>query len=58
MEILLISVAYEKENYDVCEKMIKTRCKMFEGFSQATIDFMWNIRLNNNKEWFEAHKDE
>ncbi|MCL2202527.1 MAG: DUF2461 domain-containing protein [Defluviitaleaceae bacterium] len=31
---------------------------MFEGFSQATIDFMWNIRLNNNKAWFEAHKDE
>jgi len=31
---------------------------MFEGFSQATIDFMWNIRLNNNKTWFEEHKDE
>jgi uncharacterized protein (TIGR02453 family) len=31
---------------------------MFEGFSQRTIDFMWNIRLNNEKVWFEAHKDE
>jgi len=31
---------------------------MFTGFSQATIDFMWNIRLNNNKPWFEEHKDE
>ena len=31
---------------------------MFTGFSQNTIDFMWNIRLNNNKPWFEAHKDE
>jgi len=31
---------------------------MFTGFSQKTIDFMWNIRLNNNKQWFEAHKDE
>jgi len=31
---------------------------MFEGFSQATIDFMWNMRLNNNKTWFDAHKDE
>jgi len=30
---------------------------MFTGFSQKTIDFMWNIRLNNNKPWFEAHKD-
>ena len=31
---------------------------MFTGFSQSTIDFMWNIRFNNNKPWFEAHKDE
>jgi uncharacterized protein (TIGR02453 family) len=30
----------------------------FEGFTQSTIDFMWNLRLNNNKSWFEAHKDE
>jgi len=31
---------------------------MFEGFSQRTIDFMWNLRFNNNKTWFESHKDE
>jgi len=31
---------------------------MFTGFTQQTIDFMWNIRLNNNKPWFEEHKDE
>ena len=31
---------------------------MFTGFTQATIDFMWNIRFNNNKTWFEEHKDE
>jgi len=31
---------------------------MFEGFSQKTIDFMWNLRFNNEKSWFEAHKDE
>ena len=30
----------------------------FEGFSQATIDFMWNLRFNNNKQWFESHKAE
>jgi uncharacterized protein (TIGR02453 family) len=30
----------------------------FEGFSQQTIDFMWNLRFNNEKPWFEAHKDE
>ncbi len=29
---------------------------MFQGFSQETIDFMWGIRFNNEKSWFEAHK--
>ena len=31
---------------------------MFEGFSARTIDFMWNLRLHNEKPWFEAHKEE
>ncbi len=31
---------------------------MFEGFTDRTIDFMWNIRFNNEKSWFEAHKNE
>ncbi|MDR1564509.1 MAG: DUF2461 domain-containing protein [Oscillospiraceae bacterium] len=30
----------------------------FEGFTQSTMDFMWNIRFNNNKPWFEEHKAE
>ena len=30
----------------------------FQGFSQRTIDFMWNLRLNNEKSWFEAHKED
>ena len=29
---------------------------MFEGFSPQTIDFMWGLRLNNRKEWFEENK--
>ena len=29
---------------------------MFEGFSPETVDFLWGIRLNNNREWFLAHK--
>ena len=29
----------------------------FMGFSERTIEFMWNLRLNNNKQWFEANKD-
>ena len=31
---------------------------MFEGFSDATVDFMWGIRFNNEKSWFEAHKED
>ena len=30
---------------------------MFTGFSQQTIDFMWGIRINNEKGWFEANKE-
>ena len=30
---------------------------MFQGFSGATVDFMWGIRFNNEKGWFEAHKE-
>lgn len=29
---------------------------MFNGFSQDALDFLLGIRINNNKEWFEAHK--
>ena len=31
---------------------------MFTGFSPETIDFLWGIRLNNNREWFLEHKKE
>ena len=31
---------------------------MFEGFSPETVDFLWGIRLNNNREWFTEHKKE
>ena len=31
---------------------------MFNGFTPRTVDFMWNIRLNNNRPWFEEHKEE
>lgn len=30
---------------------------MFEGFSPETVDFLWGIRMNNNKEWFTANKE-
>ena len=29
---------------------------MFQGFSPEAMDFLWGIRLNNNREWFGAHK--
>ena len=31
---------------------------MFNGFSARTIDFLWELRLNNNREWFNEHKEE
>ena len=31
---------------------------MFEGFSPETIDFLWGIRMNNNRDWFTAHKQD
>lgn len=29
---------------------------MFTGFTPDTVDFLWGIRLNNNREWFLEHK--
>ena len=29
---------------------------MFQGYSPETVDFLWGIRMNNNREWFLAHK--
>ena len=29
---------------------------MFNGFSPETFDFLWGIRMNNNREWFTANK--
>ena len=29
---------------------------MFNGYSPETVDFLWGIRLNNNREWFLEHK--
>lgn len=29
---------------------------MFEGFDDQTVEFLWGIRFNNEKPWFEAHK--
>lgn len=31
---------------------------MFEGFSEATIDFLYGISFNNERMWFNAHKED
>ena len=31
---------------------------MFQGFSQESVDFLWGIRLNNERSWFLEHKEE
>ena len=31
---------------------------MFQGYTQQTIDYLWNLRFNNERSSFQAHKDE
>ena len=31
---------------------------MFQGFTPETVDFLWGIRMNNNREWFLSHKQD
>ena len=31
---------------------------MFQGYTSETLDFMWGIRFNNDRAWFQAHKEE
>ena len=31
---------------------------MFQGFTPETVDFLWGIRLNNQRDWFLAHKQQ
>lgn len=31
---------------------------MFEGFSPETIDFLWGIRMNNSRDWFQPRKQQ
>ena len=31
---------------------------MFQGYTQETVDFMWGIRFNNERERFLAHKED
>ena len=31
---------------------------MFQGFCPETIDFLWGIRMNNERTWFQAHKQQ
>ena len=31
---------------------------MFQGFSQASVDFLWGISFNNDRGWFQEHKED
>lgn len=31
---------------------------MFQGFSQATGDFLWGLSMNNDRAWFQEHRQE
>ena len=30
----------------------------FQGFSEASNEFLWGIRLNNERSWFQEHRQE
>ena len=30
----------------------------FQGYSQGTVDFLWDLRFHNERSWFQAHKEE
>ena len=30
----------------------------FTGFTPESVDFLWGIRLNNNRDWFTQHKQQ
>lgn len=30
----------------------------FQGYTQETLDFLWGIRFNNERDWFMAHKED
>lgn len=32
--------------------------KMFQGYSDETIQFLWGLTFNNERSWFQAHKEE
>lgn len=31
---------------------------MFQGFTPESVEFLWGIRFNNERPWFEAHKQQ
>ena len=37
--------------------VIEVMRAMFQGFSDKTADFLWGLTLNNDRAWFQAHKD-
>lgn len=38
--------------------MNKNNISKFEGFSPEALTFLQNVMVNNNKEWFESHREE
>ena len=31
---------------------------MFQGYTQGAIDFLWGLKLNNERPWFQEHREE
>ena len=56
LEIPDREVPEHKKNRCDGENEMKEDKTMFEGFSPETVDFLWGIRMNNNREWFAENK--
>lgn len=31
---------------------------MFQGYTQGAVDFLWGLKLNNERAWFQEHREE
>ena len=51
-----VSQDVQAVKYEIPER--KGSQRMFQGFSQGAVDFLWSIRFNNERSWFLAHKEE
>lgn len=48
---------YQNIRYDNQKKKVETIVQNFKGFVPETIDFLWELRMNNNKQWMMENRN-